>query len=103
MPREHERYPHLIEIVLESASGKREARIRDLSIGGCFIDSIAGVFVTEPISFVVKHDDGQIIEFSGEVTYIFPGIGFGVKFTVLSEDASEYLDRVISNQNRSGF
>lgn len=95
MPREHERYPHFIEIVLESASGKREARISDVSVGGCFIDSIAGVFVTEPVSFVVKADDGRIIEFAGEVTYIFPGIGFGVKFADLSEEAVEYLNQVI--------
>jgi hypothetical protein len=102
MPREHERYPHLTEIVLESASGKREARISDISVGGCFIDSIAGVFVTEPVSFVVKADDGRIIEFNGEVTYIFPGIGFGVKFTDLSDDASEYLDQVINSRKGSG-
>ena len=101
MPREHERYPHFIEIVLESASGKREARISDISVGGCFIDSIAGVFVTESISFVVKADDGQIIDFIGEVTYIFPGIGFGVRFTDLSEDAAKYLQRAIGGQSES--
>ena len=98
MPREHERYPHFIEIVLESASGKREARISDISIGGCFIDSIAGVFVTERISFVVKADDGRIVDFNGEVTYIFPGIGFGVKFIDLSDEASDYLRHAISSQ-----
>lgn len=99
MPREHERYPHFIEIVLESASGKREARISDISVGGCFIDSIAGVFVTEPISFVVKTDDGRIIDFKGEVTYIFPGIGFGVRFSDLSEEAVDYLRHAIGNQS----
>jgi hypothetical protein len=98
MPREHERYSHFIEIVLESASGKREARISDISVGGCFIDSIAGVFVTEPISFVVKTEDGRIIEFNGEVTYIFPGIGFGVRFTDLSEEATKYLEEAIGNR-----
>lgn len=101
MPRENERYAHFIEIVLESASGKREARISDISVGGCFIDSIAGVFVTEPISFVVKTDDGRIINFNGEVTYIFPGIGFGVKFTELSDEATDYLRQAIKSQTGS--
>ncbi len=40
MPRKEERVPFLMEILLESASGKREARISDIGPEGCYIDSI---------------------------------------------------------------
>ena len=67
MPREHDRVSYFTETVLESASGKREARISDLAPGGCYIDSIVGVQPGDAVSFdIVKPPDTRM-NFSGEV------------------------------------
>lgn len=95
MPREQERVPFLIEIVLESASGKREARISDISMGGCYIDSIASFHEGEPVAFDLIHPNGQSLPFTGEVAYVLEGFGFGVKFTDLTEEQSVFLERMV--------
>jgi hypothetical protein len=95
MPREHERIPYLTEIVLESSSGKRQARISDLGPGGCYIDSIAAVHDGEVVSFDIVMAEERM-SFSGEVAYTFPGNGFGVRFTDLTDDKREFINRAMN-------
>ena len=95
MPREQERVTYLIEIVLECASGKREARISDLSPGGCYIDSIVAVQEGEPVGFSLNSPDGETLPFTGEIAYVLDGFGFGVKFTGLTDEHKTFLDQVI--------
>ena len=95
MPREQERVNYLIEILLECASGKREARISDLSPGGCYIDSIVSVQEGEPVSFSLKDASGNILPFTGQVAYVFDGAGFGVKFTELTDERKAFLDQMM--------
>jgi hypothetical protein len=95
MPREQERVNYLIEILLECASGKREARISDLSPGGCYIDSIVSVKEGEPVSFSLKDASGSTLPFTGQVAYVFDGAGFGVRFTELTDERKAFLDQVM--------
>lgn len=101
MNRKFERRPHLVEIVLESASGHREARLSELSWGGCFIDTIAEAPIGEIVSFEIK-DQGQApLRFSGEVIYTFPGIGMGLKFTEVPSASREFLRSVLGDPGSS--
>ncbi len=94
MPREHDRTSFIAEIILESASGKRGARVSDVSEGGCYIDSIISVQVGNLIRFEIIHPNGGRLEFAGEVAYRLEGMGFGVKFTDLSDDQKLFLERI---------
>jgi PilZ domain. len=96
MPRLQERVPYLKEIVLECASGKREARISDLGPGGCYIDSIVAVLEGEPVSLSVVTQSGEALSFTGEVAYVLNGMGFGIRFTELTDERKAFLDQVIS-------
>lgn len=81
MPREHERVPYLTEVVLEFASGRREARVSDLSEGGCYVESWAvGVRVGDTVGFELQMPGGALLPVVGEVAYATEGMGFGVKF-----------------------
>jgi hypothetical protein len=95
MPREHERVPFLVEIVLESSSGKREARISDISMGGCYVDSIATVRDGEAVAFDLVHPSGQRLPFTGTVSYVLEGFGFGVRFTDLTDEQTVFLTRIV--------
>lgn len=98
MPRVHERQAILTEIELESASGKREARISDLSYGGCFIDTIVTARVGEEITLRLRSESANPVELSGHIAYILDGFGFGIQFGELTDSAraglSQYLGPV---------
>ena len=93
--RDHERYEFLGEIVLEFASGRREARISDISLSGCYVDSIGYVTEGETIALVITIPSDESLRFTGEVAYLLPGFGFGVRFTDLNEERTNFLNRII--------
>ncbi|HBE83723.1 MAG: PilZ domain-containing protein [Blastocatellia bacterium] len=95
MGRNHERTPVVIEIILDSSAGRRASRISDLSLGGCYVESITQYREGEPIAFELTSSDGQGLRFTGEVAYILDGFGFGLKFTNINDDQLEFLKRVL--------
>ena len=95
-PRKHERIPVSLEIVLESSSGKRDARISDLSMGGCFVDSIAQVSDGETVVFQVRLPAGLWVQLYGQVVYCSPGFGFGLRFTRLAGEERILLAQVVA-------
>ena len=97
MPRKEERISYLKEVELEFASGKRSARISDISPGGCYIDTIAQVPVGERLSLHIAASDGESEPFSGKVAYVLEGNGFGVEFVDLSEQQREFLTKILSS------
>ena len=96
IPRKDDRIGVPLEIVLEFSSGKREARISDLSLGGCYIDSIAAVSQGELVHFKLSLADGGSVELSGKVVYVHEGVGFGLRFEALSDGKRDALRRVIT-------
>ena len=95
MPRKQERTPISLKIILEWSSGKREARITDLSLGGCFIDCLTPISEGEPVSFKIKISEREFLDLRGEIVYVFRGVGFGVRFFSLSEADQITLEHLI--------
>ena len=98
MPRQHERVTFFTEVSLEFASGRREARISDLSEGGCFVECIAAVRPGELVHLTITMLDGTAVPAVGEITYAFDGMGFGLRFTDLTEDARRRLTEFVSSR-----
>ena len=98
--RSDKRFTHFTEVVFESASGQREARVSEVSMGGCFVDTIVETPVGENVSFQVIGYDPPLT-FTGVVMYTFPGIGFGLKFTELPGPSQEYLKAVLKEAGSS--
>jgi hypothetical protein len=93
--RQSERINIPMEIVLESSSGKRECRLSDLGTGGCFVDSIATVSDGEVLTLMLRLPDGRWLKVGGKVTYLYPGVGFGLRFIGLSKEEQFQLEQVI--------
>lgn len=93
--REHERRQLLCEAVLEFSSGTREARISDISLGGCYIDSIASVVEGESIALMIAIPSGESMRFTANVAYLLPGFGFGIHFTDMTEERTVFLNQLI--------
>ena len=97
MARKHERSPFLTEVLLESSSGRREARISDVSEGGCFVDTIVTVRQGEEVSLSGRLDSGEELSVTGKVAYVMDGFGFGVEFTDVSESSRATLLKILTN------
>jgi|SRR4051812_42921615 Tfp pilus assembly protein PilZ len=95
MARKHERSTFLTEILLESASGKREARISDVSEGGCFVDTITTVRPGEEVSLISTLESGEQFSIKGKVAYVMDGFGFGVEFTDVSEESRKVINKIL--------
>jgi PilZ domain len=93
--RKQERTVVSLEVVFEGSSGKRQARISDLSLGGCFVDSIVTIRAGEMISLKIKDLEDVWYELRGEVVYIFEGCGFGVRFLSLTENDKIIIEHII--------
>jgi hypothetical protein len=80
---------------MDFSVGSREARISDLSMGGCFVDSIAGVAVGEIMSLIVGVSPERTTKLCGEVVYVYPNSGFGLRFINLTDFDKSILKEII--------
>lgn len=99
--RNNERTSITLETVLESASGKRESRISDISVSGCFVDSIISPNKGEIVVLSLRIPSGDWMKLNGEVVYVYPGIGFGIRFTRISEEETAQIEQVILAHHRT--
>jgi hypothetical protein len=61
-------------------SGSRPVRIGDLSVTGCFVESIEPAATGENLTIRITIPDWGTLELSAEIMYSSPPIGFGVRF-----------------------
>jgi Tfp pilus assembly protein PilZ len=95
MPRQHERIQYFTEITLESASGKRQARISDVSAGGCFVDTLTNVREGEEVVMSGSLESGEQLNVKGRVAYVMDGFGFGVEFNDIDETSRATLNKMV--------
>lgn len=79
----------------DGASGMRDCRVTDLSVGGCFIDAYASQPVGARIVTEVKLH-GQTFRLPAEVVYVDRVQGFAVKFLDQDSPASRQLADAIA-------
>lgn len=94
--RHSERIPLRMEVRLTGLSGHHGARTSDISLGGCYIETIGLVTAKERIQFEVQLPTGSWVTLKGEVVYVHPNLGFGVRFTDLGEQELNSLRQIIS-------
>jgi hypothetical protein len=98
MPRQHERVSVSLEAVLEFGTAKNNARVSDISRGGCFFDSLYSTAEGDVLVFSLKGPGGDWMQLSGTVVHYFPGIGFGLRFLPLTEEQRNFVFRIIFSQ-----
>lgn len=98
MPKERrnsERKRILLEAKWESMSRHHEARVDDVSLGGCFVNTLGHVELNETVSLRIKLPTGQWLPLRGEVATYDPGVGFGLSFTSLNETEKAALKELV--------
>jgi len=79
----------------DGLSGAHEARVEDISLGGCFINTHGQISIGEIISVGIKMPSGEWLQLRGEVTSHQPGIGFGMIFSFLTDDEESQLRQLV--------
>jgi hypothetical protein len=95
--REEQRKEITLEVRWEGGSGRHPARISDLGLGGCYLDTLGGVTVGEIISLDIKLPSGEWLPLRGSVAFHHPGLGFSVCFTFLTDEEQQQLSELINS------
>ena len=93
--RRSERKRVLLEAKWESMSRTHEARVDDVSLGGCYVNTFGRVELHETVSLQILLPSGEWLPLQGEVASYHPGVGFGLAFTSLSEEEIEVLKELM--------
>jgi PilZ domain-containing protein len=80
----------------EGFSGKHEARIEDVSLGGCFVNTPGRVDEGEIVGVEIKLPSGEWLPLRGKVVSYQEGIGFGLLFSFMTPKQEEALRKLMA-------
>lgn len=94
--RGNQRKRILLEAKWESMSRTHEARVDDVSLGGCFVNTYGRVEPDENVNLQIELPSGEWLSLTGHVASFQPGVGFGMCFDPLSKEKLEILEELIA-------
>jgi PilZ domain-containing protein len=93
--RGNQRKRLLLEAKWESVSRRHEARVDDVSLSGCFVNTYAQAELGEHIELEVQLPSGEWLPLRGHVASYQPGVGFGMSFTSLTAKETAGLKELL--------
>ena len=93
--RNNERKQILLEAKWKSMSRRHEARVDDVSLGGCFVNTYAKVELGEHVDLEIQLPSGEWLPLRGQVASYQPGVGFGISFTSLTSEETAGLKELM--------
>ena len=96
--RNEKRWDVCLDALWDGKSGNYQARVTDLSEGGCYVDSLGEAQVGEVLVFKLQTPDGEWVELTGEVAHQTPPLGFGLRFIELTDEQNEKLRSLLDQQ-----
>ena len=96
--RSDERVPTNLPAKWDGLSGGHEARIEDISLGGCFVNTTGRVDMGEVIVLQVKLPSGEWLTLRGEATTAQEGIGFGLNFSFITDEEEFALRELVTSR-----
>lgn len=86
-----------MEVRWEGLSGGCNARLYDISLSGCYIESMGQTLVGERIRFEVQLPSRGWIQLQGEVVHTETYMGFGLRFKDLSEQQAQAVADLVGH------
>lgn len=99
MPDERRRYRRkkvVLEATWESVSKRHEARVDDVSMNGCFVNTYGQVTIGEQVEVKILRRSGEWLSLNGHVVTYQQGVGFGFAFAELSPEKQMALEVLIA-------
>src|SRR4028118_2259160 len=85
-----------LEVVWQGTAGKFDARMGEISMETCFIESMGQEVLGEMVNFNVQLPTKIWVTLQGEVIYKEYPIGFEVRFTNLTRENQRLLTQVVA-------
>jgi len=93
----HEPVTVSLDVVWQGSTGKQDARMSEISMEGCFIDSkVQGRSLGDLVEFKVHLPAGPWVSLQGELVSEDYPIGFALRFTGLSDGDVRLLAEVVA-------
>src|ERR1700730_769961 len=97
IPAQHKPVIVSLDVVWQGSSAKHDARMSEISMDGCFIDSqVQGMTLGDLVDFKVHLPSGPWVSLHGELINQDYPIGFGLRFTGLTNEARSLLAQVVA-------
>jgi CheY-like chemotaxis protein len=95
-PSQNEPVTVSLDVVWQGSAGKQDARMSEISLEGCFIDSrVQGRGLGDIVDFKVHLPGGPWVSLQGELVYEDYPMGFGLEFRNLSDGDKRLLAQVV--------
>lgn len=94
--RSSERKKVLLEARWSSMSRRHEARVDDVSLAGCFVNTYGHVEFNEPVDLEIRLPSGDWLALQGTVASYHAGVGFGMSFTSINEEQTSVLKELLA-------
>ena len=94
--RSTERKRVLLEAKWDSMHRTHQARVDDVSLGGCFVNTYSPVEIDEQVNLQILTPEGVWLSLRGKVVTYQLGVGFGMSFTKLSSEEEVVLKDLIA-------
>jgi PilZ domain-containing protein len=92
--RNSERKTVNLVVKWDSLSGSYEAKLEDISLSGCFVNTTGMTDLNEAVNLEVLLPSGNWLSLKGTVTTSQPGIGFGVAFSSLTAEQTQAVEEL---------
>ena len=92
--RSSERKTVNLVVKWDSLSGSYEAKLEDISLSGCFINTTGLANLDEVMNLEVLLPSGKWLPLKGTVTTYQQGIGFGVIFSSLTDEQTQAVEKL---------
>ena len=76
------------------------ARISDISLGGCYVETIAYFNAGDVIDVEIKMPNGTWLSLKGKISYTHPSMGFGMRFHDLSQYELDVLSGLMDYEKQ---
>src|ERR1700687_3414043 len=97
MTKQHNPVAVSLDVVWQGSGGKFDARMSEISMEGCFIDTrVQGRTLGDMVDFKVHLPAGPWVSLHGELINQEYPIGFGLRFTQLTVEDRIILEQVIA-------
>lgn len=86
-----------LDVVWQGSAGKQDARMSEISMEGCYIDTkVQGRSIGEMVDFKVHLPGGPWVSLQGELINQEYPIGFGLRFMNLKDEERKLLAQVVA-------
>jgi len=99
--RQAPRIPVVLEALWDGCGAGWEARVTDISSGGCYLDTVGQATPGEVVSIRFRLPEGELLAVQGLVSYVHPHTGFAVSFANLTAQQRQAIEGLLAQPSNN--